>query len=498
MLAALRKRPSLIFVLLGVYFIANVIVRLMLPHSLELDEGQQLFLAQWLTVGYDSQPPFYNWLQYGAEQIFGPTLLSLSLLKNLLLFLSYLFFGLTAFMVLRSRDLAIIATLGLITIPQIGFEAQRDLTHTVAVIFTASLFLFSLVRAIRTPSLAAYTLTGFAIGLGVIAKYNFILLPAAAALAMLTEREFRRRLFDWRILVSGAIAAAVILPHALWFVDHLSAATGRTIVKLTAAETPDRLSQILTGLSSLTFALIGFAGVTLVLFVIVFGRDILSAARASSPWSRLIGRILLISTAALVLIVLLGANNIKDRWLTPVYLMLPLYICLKIEAANLATQRQLPRFLPIGFGHMALILTILLVRAPIHGLLGQHAKISVPYAAAVSEILASDPNRPSLIVTSDQQIAGNIRITAPEVPVTIPGYQAFEKPFAFDATTPLLVIWRDRGRQSMPLPDNIAHWLEEHGKLQILDPKNIAKPYIFGRDDELYYFAYTYLYPEAK
>ena len=79
MVAALRERPFLVFALLGAYFIANVIVRLSLPHSLELDEGQQLFLAQWLAVGYDSQPPFYNWLQFGAEQLLGPTLASLSL-----------------------------------------------------------------------------------------------------------------------------------------------------------------------------------------------------------------------------------------------------------------------------------------------------------------------------------------------------------------------------------------------------------------------------------
>ncbi len=48
------------------------------PASLELDEGQQLFLAQWLATGYDTQPPFYNWLQYGVVQIFGSTALAVS------------------------------------------------------------------------------------------------------------------------------------------------------------------------------------------------------------------------------------------------------------------------------------------------------------------------------------------------------------------------------------------------------------------------------------
>ena len=498
MVAALRERPYLVFALLGAYFIANVIVRLSLPHSLELDEGQQLFLAQWLAVGYDSQPPFYNWLQYGAEQVLGPTLASLSVLKNLVLFLSYLFFGLTAFMVLRSRELAIIATLGLLTMPQVSFEAQRDLTHTVAVIFTSCLFLFALVKAIRAPSLFTYALTGLAIGLGMIAKYNFVLLPAAAVLAMLAEPDFRRRLFDWRILLTAAIALIVVLPHALWFIDHLDAATGRTIGKLTAEDSTSRLSQILTGLTSLALAFAGFAALTLALFAIVFGRDMARAWRASSPWSRLIGRIMLISAVALVVVVLFGASNIKDRWLTPIYLVLPLYLCLKIEAAGLASERQLPRFLPIGLGLMVLIPLVLFVRIPLHGMLGKYEKINVPYAMAVEQILASDANRPSLILADDQQLAGNIRLNAPEIPVTIPGYEAFEKPFAFDATHPLLVVWRNRGRETMPLPEDLAQWLAAHDDPEIGEARTIALPYIFGREGDVYHFAYAFLYPRAK
>ena len=498
MVAALRERPYLVFALLGAYFIANVIVRLSLPHSLELDEGQQLFLAQWLAIGYDTQPPFYNWLQYGSEQLLGPTLASLSVLKNLVLFLSYLFFGLTSFMVLRSRPLAIIATLGLLTMPQVSFEAQRDLTHTVAVIFTSCLFLFALVRAIKAPSLFTYALTGLAIGLGIIAKYNFVLLPAAALLAMLAEPEFRRRVFDWRILLTVVIAIAVVTPHGLWFLDHLDAATGRTIGKLTAEETTGRLSQILTGLTSLALAFVGFAALTLALFGIAFGRDLSRAVKASSPWTRLIGRIMLISAIALVVVVLLGASNIKDRWLTPIYLVLPLYLCLKIEAANLASERQLNRFLPIGLALMVLIPLVLFARIPLHGMLGKYEKLNVPYEAAVAQILASDPNRPSLVLASDQQIAGNIRLNAPDIPVTIPGYEAFEKPFLFDATHPLLVVWRNRGRESMPLPQDLADWLAAHGGLSVGEPRSVALPYLYGKPGDLYHFAYAFVYPKAR
>lgn len=497
--AALRQRPQLLFLLLAVYFIANVAVRLILPHELELDEGQQLFLAQWLAVGYDSQPPLYNWLQYGAEQVLGPTLASLSVLKNLILFASYSLFALTAAIVLRSRDLVIVATLGLLTMPQVSFEAQRDLTHTVAVIFAACLFFFALIRAIKSPNILNYALTGVAIGLGFISKYNFVLLPAAAALAMLMEPEFRRRVLDWRVLVMVAVAAIVVLPHGLWFLDHLDVATGRTIGKLTSTGATSKLGQINAGLFSLVAAAIGFSIITLVVFAIAFGRDFTRALSASSPWSRLIGRIMLITAAAIVLLVIFGgATQIKDRWLTPFFIALPLYLCLKLEAADLASERLLPRFMPIGIGAMVIIPLILLVRIPIHGMTGRYEKNNVPYGQAVQTIIAGEANRPSLILTSDQQMAGNIRLQEPDVPVMLPGYEAFLKPFAFDSTHPILVVWRNRGKADLPLPDGLAAWLSEHGGLAVSDIKTVALPYHFSRNGDLYHFAYSYIYPTVE
>ena len=210
MIERLARHQGAVYVLLAGYFIVNVIVRLLQPASLELDEGQQLFLAQWLAVGYDTQPPFYNWLQYGVDQWLGDTVLALSLLKNLLLFASYLVVGMIAHVIIRNRVLAVIATLGLITIPTIAYAAQRDLTHTVGLLFAACLFFYIFIRTLQNPSALNYALTGVAVGIGILAKYNFVLLPVVAAIAILPERQWRSRLFDPRILITLAIAAAMV------------------------------------------------------------------------------------------------------------------------------------------------------------------------------------------------------------------------------------------------------------------------------------------------
>src|SRR5690606_25276030 len=122
MIDRLARQPSAVYLLLAAYFAVNVILRLAGPASLEIDEGEQLFFAQHLALGYDTQPPFYNWLQYGVVQLLGDSVLSLTLLKNVMLFCSYVLFGLAAGLVIRDRVLAVVATLGLITISHVAYE----------------------------------------------------------------------------------------------------------------------------------------------------------------------------------------------------------------------------------------------------------------------------------------------------------------------------------------------------------------------------------------
>ena len=152
----------------------------------------------------------------------------LAVLKNLMLFLSYLLFGLTAHAIIRDRVLAVIATLGLITFPHISYEAQRDLyPHGRAPVCSLHVRFF-FVRALQRPTVVNYAMAGVSIGIGILSKYNFVVLPLAAAIALLPDRQLRRRLFDWRALLMVAVGAAIVTPHALWFLDHVGTATAET------------------------------------------------------------------------------------------------------------------------------------------------------------------------------------------------------------------------------------------------------------------------------
>jgi 4-amino-4-deoxy-L-arabinose transferase-like glycosyltransferase len=500
MIARMMRDSGTLYLLLAIYFAVNVALRLALPNSLELDEGQQLFLAQWLAVGYDTQPPFYNWLQYGVVQVFGDTVLALSLLKNLMLFCCYLLVGAAANLVIRNKALAIIAVLGMLTIPQIVFEAQRDLTHTVAVLLAACLFIYALLGALKSPNVFSYLLTGIAIGIGMISKYNFALLPAAAVVAILFEAEFRGRLVNWRMALTIIAAAAIVTPHAMWFYDNIDVATGRTLGKLTENAGADRTSQIIAGLFSLGVGLIAFCALTVIAFWISFGRRFHESWAASSPWTRLVGRMFLILIVALIALVIFGgASNIKDRWLTPFLFMLPLYLSLKLDALNQTIANAPKRFGWIAVLIMIAVPLVLFARVPAAQYIGRYAKPNVPYQPAIEAILASGKDRPSIIATADMQMAGNIRLNAPGIPVMVPGYEGFHKNYPFDATHPVLLIWRGKGEANAEMPEALERWYVsqvEAGGVEPV-PQDVAKPYHYGKSGDVYHFSYAWIYPKA-
>ena len=66
------------------------------------------------------------------------------------------------------------------------------------------------------PNLRRYLLFGLAMGVGALAKYNYLLFLSALLAAVLIDKTLRPVILDRRMLAGGAVSIAVTAPHFVW------------------------------------------------------------------------------------------------------------------------------------------------------------------------------------------------------------------------------------------------------------------------------------------
>src|SRR2546425_11911640 len=86
----MEEAPSLLdrkqfSVILLTYFSLHLITRTLVSETVGIDEADQLVLGQKWSWGYGPQPPLYTWLLMLFIKFFGPSVFSLTLLREALL-----------------------------------------------------------------------------------------------------------------------------------------------------------------------------------------------------------------------------------------------------------------------------------------------------------------------------------------------------------------------------------------------------------------------------
>ncbi|EJZ22954.1 glycosyltransferase family 39 protein [Rhizobium sp. Pop5] len=493
MLERATKTIGTASLLLAAYFVLNVALRIALPHSLELDEAEQSFFSQYLLAGYGPQPPFYNWMQYAIVSVAGMSMGALIVPKNILLFLCYLFYGLAGREALKDQTLAAVGMLALITLPQVSYMAQQDLTHTTALLFASSLFLYGFFRTLNRPGIDSYLLLGLATGIGLISKYNFALMPVVALIAILPDAEWRRRVLDWRLLVAVAIALVIVLPHANWLRNNLEFASSDTLGKMAAGSEPASASRIGKGLLAFLVAIIAFAALPVAAFAAAFRRDFSRAFSAGNRWTGMMERMMLASLAGIALIVLLtGSTMVRERWLDPFLLVLPIYFLAKMQAARFDLSAGLRRFRPVVPVLMACVLIALGFRVVGAGLIGTYSRPNVPMAGLAREMMRQA--QPALIIASDTYVGGNMRLQFPDVPVVIPDFPVTGIPSYASAGGPVLIAWRGKKTETAAdavMPERLSSALTAAGVVpQAIG--SLSLPYYFGRQGDNFSLGYAW------
>ncbi|SFA97690.1 4-amino-4-deoxy-L-arabinose transferase [Rhizobium sp. NFR07] len=480
-------RPAII--VLVAYFVLSAAVRIALPNGLTLDEAEQSFFSQFWLLGYGPQPPFYNWVQNAVDGLAGISLAALTLPKFTMLLLCYVFYGMAARQIDARPGFASLAMLSLLTLPQLSYMPQQDLTHTVAVLMATSLFLYGLFRALTRSDWQSFLIVGLAAGIGCISKYNFVLLPVATLLAIASDRHWRTRLIDPRLLLSVAVAAAVVMPHALWLISHVDLASSGTLSKMAASGAPNGFGRIMKAVLSLLLACIAFGGLSVAVLGLASRGHFKAALAGGDEWTRLLGRIMLFSLAGVVVVIIsTGTTKITERWLDPYLLVLPLWLLLKFERAGADTRAALPRLLPV----FAVIMVVTLLSVPgktlLAGATGSYSRINQPMADMAAVLRGQA--EPSLILADSQHLAGNMRLQFPRAEVH--RLEDWQDALASPPAGPMLMIWGAGDDADVAPPAEIDAILQGRAATPSTAGR-IEQPYLFSGGKRQFSLSYLWL-----
>jgi len=413
MLIGKSPEPALIAGLL-IYFFLQGLLRLYVSPGFELDEAEQYrLLFEPLSLGHGAQPPLYHWIFRLLNAGLGLALPSLVIIKAGLLFILYFSVYRTARLVLDARY-AVACALSLALFPQYLWESQRDLTHSVLASAMVAVFWWALLRALLCPKAAGIRLdslwpwvwVGGSAALALLSKYNTAVGLLAALLAALSIAPLRERLLRREAILGTLMGFAVALPHVFWVAMNFDTVRGGVEREVSAPQTGSLLLRSL----ELPSAFFQFALIWLLVVGLWFawrsktpvGEQVgsksivhaVSEQAASEQANRacvamLLKHFHLALAAFLLLLVLAGfLETVKDRWLQPLLVMLPLWGLLWASHKGLHGLAGLSKALTrVAVGFLVACLLLMpgrVVQAPQWNL---YSRLNIPFDGFVSNLM---------------------------------------------------------------------------------------------------------------
>ena len=240
----------------ALYALANAGLRLVGGNRLAMDDAKTNLFTQVWRWGYQADnPPLYEWLMGCLHVVTGGGLWSFLVLNAVCLTAAAGFIHASVRPWTGERA-AFGTACGLVLLYQVGWNYHQAFTHSALLLVMVAVGLWAGSRLVRAPTPSAYLSFGLALGLGMMAKYNFALFALGFLGAALTTPHGRRAVMSPWMLASLVVAALILAPHAAWL-------AGRADVY--ASTLPDtlglagsRLGRTAEGAVSLAVAVISF------------------------------------------------------------------------------------------------------------------------------------------------------------------------------------------------------------------------------------------------
>lgn len=404
---------ALCLYVLGLYLIKAVLYSGGLGHDVD-----QIVISQTTQLGYDNRnPPLYTWLVIAVQTVIGVGLPAVLLVKSAAILSLYLFLYLAARRMLRDEATAILAALAPFAMYEVGVWLAVKYSHTAGLAALCAITFYVLLRLEKAGTTAWYAILGATIGIGLLAKYNYAVYLVVLVIACTFDSGFRARFRDRRMLLTAAIAILLILPHAYWMVVHAADFKASAASRFGMGSDQPALTRFALGLLGAVKAILNM----LLPLVLVVPFLAWTAYRKGLPdeWSakryyRILGLFLLLSIAAIFLLVAVsGATQVRGHYLL-VFVIAPLWLFAWIEGLGLS-RNALNRF-ALAFALLALAAPLLMIgKYFTHPAFREYAQYNLPYAKLAQDLRAAGFQRGTLFAFDyPYTLSGNLRAYFPE------------------------------------------------------------------------------------
>lgn len=427
--ATTETKPRFIYTLPGVvlvvslYCLIHSVARALASANLGEDDPFDTLLVQHLAPGYAfNHGPFYDWLLWGAQQLFGTGIEPFLLIK-------YTFLVITAAsLFLVTRRLTGSGLWGFLSVEamaltyQVFWRYHEGFTHRAASISLASLTLWAVLQLIEKGRWRDYLFLGLLLGLGLLTEHSYAVLILALTVACCCQPRARQRWLVPRMLPALLLAGVLVSPYLYW----LNSVPGRW-GQLTSAMLPfadhytfaGMLNSLSDALTLPLFALSPYTFLVVLVFPALF-KEIFqkTSLRVVDP-ERFDGQQLMLHIELCVLALLLvGDGLIFQRHDYAVHSLLPLlmagvvWITIKIQKTS-PSDKLIRRLI---------ILTVVFALGSFVGRCANmyllepvchKCRWGIPYAE-LADAVSDAGFRHGTIVSNDGQVSGNLRRFFPD------------------------------------------------------------------------------------
>ncbi|MBT6479611.1 MAG: hypothetical protein HOK69_10985 [Gammaproteobacteria bacterium] len=421
-----------------IYLTIHLVIRLSFSQTLQLDDAEQLRHAQHLALGYPiPQPPLYSWLSWGMFQIFGTGLFALTLLKYLLIALTFWTLWLSSgylFQHFQTRHLAI---LSLLLLPSFGWHMHQGFTHTILLGVAITTTLHALLRLELHQQPRDFLYLGVALGVGLMAKYSFLLLMIPLLLAALTIPAYRRQLLQPQALLVVVALLAVTLPHLLWLSQHSSEVFPAIDQKL-QIQSGNAAVERLYSLGHFVIAALAFVSPWILLVAPLSFRRF-SLHRNRKPAAQLLSRYyLVVCLSVIVLSLFLTMPHFKVRWFHPLMMLFPLWWLMMVERDEPLSKTVWKWISTATLVVTLLVVIVRLLQFTIGPDLGHYSRVNRPIMESLQQLPAIPSD--TLLFTQDAFLGAHLLAHYPNNPISIHGNHYREEPFR-QQHSECLIIW---------------------------------------------------------